>query len=86
VEQAAAEWISAGRLEYYLWDDKRLRLTTALATLGMSRNSATPPTVELDDEARAFLDAPPSASPLPKRVNGVAAPARSPCSRPWCCW
>ncbi|MGH3807075.1 MAG: TIR domain-containing protein [Pseudonocardiaceae bacterium] len=55
VEQAAAEWISAGRLEYYLWDDKRL--TTALATLGMNRNSPTPPTVELDDEARAFLDA-----------------------------
>ncbi len=60
VEQAAAEWNSADRPEHYLWDDKRL--TTALATLGMadddgSRNSATPPTVELDDQARAFLDA-----------------------------
>ncbi len=60
VEQAAAEWNSAGQPEHYLWDDKRL--TTALATLGMagdggSRNSATPPIVELDDQARAFLDA-----------------------------
>ena len=29
VEQAAAEWTSAGRCEHYLWDDKRL--TTAEA-------------------------------------------------------
>jgi hypothetical protein len=60
VEQAAAEWNSAGQPEHYLWDDKRL--TTALATLGMagddsSRNSAAPSIVELDDQARAFLDA-----------------------------
>ncbi len=59
VEQAAAEWTSAGQPEHYLWDDKRL--TATLATLGMagdgSRNPATPSLVELDDEARAFLDA-----------------------------
>jgi energy-coupling factor transporter ATP-binding protein EcfA2 len=60
VEQAAAEWTSAGRPEHYLWDDKRL--TTTLATLGMTsdgdhHNPATPPIVELDDDARAFLDA-----------------------------
>ncbi|MGH3918548.1 MAG: TIR domain-containing protein, partial [Pseudonocardiaceae bacterium] len=60
VEQAAAEWNNADRPEHYLWDDKRL--TAALATLGMagdggSRNPAAAPIVELDDEARAFLDA-----------------------------
>jgi type II secretory pathway predicted ATPase ExeA len=58
VEQAAAEWNSVDRPEHYLWDDKRL--TATLATLGMTghgRNPATPPIVELDDEARAFLDA-----------------------------
>ncbi|MGH3711567.1 MAG: TIR domain-containing protein, partial [Pseudonocardiaceae bacterium] len=60
VEQAAAEWTSADRPEHYLWDDKRL--TATLTTLGMAgngghSNSAAPPTVELDDEARAFLDA-----------------------------
>ncbi|MGH3692672.1 MAG: TIR domain-containing protein [Pseudonocardiaceae bacterium] len=60
VEQAAAEWHSAGRPEYYLWDDKRL--TTTLTTLGMagddgSPNPTTQPIVELDDEAREFLDA-----------------------------
>ena len=60
VEQAAAEWNSADRPEHYLWDDKRL--TTTLATLGMSsdgshRNPAAPRPVELNDEAQAFLDA-----------------------------
>jgi WD domain, G-beta repeat len=61
VEQAAAEWTSAGQPEHYLWDDKRL--TATLATLGIvgdgdHRNlTAPPPLVELDDEARAFLDA-----------------------------
>ena len=60
VEQAAAEWTNAGQPEHYLWDDKRL--TTALATLGMadddgSRNPVTSSLVELDDQARAFLDA-----------------------------
>ncbi|MDQ3764789.1 MAG: TIR domain-containing protein [Actinomycetota bacterium] len=60
VEQATVEWTSADRSEHYLWDDKRL--TTALATLGMtdddgSHNPATPPIIELDDQARAFLDA-----------------------------
>ncbi|MGH3700582.1 MAG: TIR domain-containing protein, partial [Pseudonocardiaceae bacterium] len=60
VEQAAAEWTSADRPDHYLWDDKRL--TTTRAMLGMTgndghRNPAVPPIVELDDEARAFLDA-----------------------------
>jgi type II secretory pathway predicted ATPase ExeA len=60
VEQAAAEWNSAGRPEHYLWNHERL--TAALTTWGMARNgsscnSAVPPIVELDDEARAFLDA-----------------------------
>ena len=60
VEQAAAEWTSADRPEHYLWDDKRL--TATLATLGMTgdgghRNPPAPPIVELDDEARVFLDA-----------------------------
>lgn len=46
------------RSEYYLWDAERL--TTTLATLGMAgdgRNPATSPLVDLDDGARAFLDA-----------------------------
>jgi WD40 repeat protein len=59
VEQAAAEWTSADRPEHYLWDDKRL--TATLATLGMTTNGDHPnpaaPIVDLDDEARAFLDA-----------------------------
>jgi hypothetical protein len=45
VEQAAAEWTSAGRPEHYLWDDKRL--TATQTTLGMTdhsdHNPATPP-------------------------------------------
>ncbi|MGH3839463.1 MAG: WD40 repeat domain-containing protein, partial [Pseudonocardiaceae bacterium] len=60
VEQAATDWNSAGGLEHYLWDDKRL--TTALTTLEIagdssSRNPAATPIVELDNEALAFLDA-----------------------------
>ncbi len=60
VEQAAADWNSAGQLEHYLWDDKRL--ATTLTTLGIagdggSRNPAAPPIVELDDKILAFLDA-----------------------------
>ncbi len=60
VEQAAADWNSAGRPEHYLWDDKRLTVTAT--TLGMtsgngSRNPTASPIVELDDEAQAFLDA-----------------------------
>ncbi len=60
VEQASAEWNSAGRAEHYLWDDKRL--TATLTTLGMAGNDghsnpAAPPIVELDEEAREFLDA-----------------------------
>ncbi|MGH3719564.1 MAG: TIR domain-containing protein [Pseudonocardiaceae bacterium] len=60
VEQAAAEWTSAGRPEHYLWDNERL--TSTLSTVGMTRadggrDPAGPPRVELDDEALAFLDA-----------------------------
>ncbi len=59
VEQAAAEWNSAGRLEHYLWDAERL--TATVTTLGITgestHNPATTPIVELDDQARAFLDA-----------------------------
>ncbi|MDQ3764379.1 MAG: TIR domain-containing protein [Actinomycetota bacterium] len=59
VEQAAAEWVSVGRSEHYLWDDERL--TATLTTLGMSgdgtkRNPDAPPRVELDDDALTFLD------------------------------
>ncbi|MGH3708786.1 MAG: TIR domain-containing protein, partial [Pseudonocardiaceae bacterium] len=56
VEQAATEWTSAGQPEHYLWDAKRL--TATLATLGMTGDlsSCAPPIVELDDQARAFLD------------------------------
>jgi hypothetical protein len=59
VEQAAAEWTSAGRPVHYLWDAERL--TATRATLGMTDDSnhdpAASPLVELDDQARAFLDA-----------------------------
>jgi hypothetical protein len=58
VEQAAAEWTSAGHSEHYLWDDKRL--TATLSTLGMTidrSDPARPPLVELDEQARAFLAA-----------------------------
>ncbi|MGH3772064.1 MAG: TIR domain-containing protein, partial [Pseudonocardiaceae bacterium] len=58
VEQAAAEWHSNGRPEHYLWDDKRL--TATRITLGMTgdsnRTPAAPPLVELDEQARMFLD------------------------------
>ncbi len=59
VEQAAAEWHSAGRPEHYLWDQERLTATrTTLAMAGDgNRNPATPPIIELDDEALVFLDA-----------------------------
>jgi hypothetical protein len=59
VEQAATEWSNAGRAEHYLWDDKRL--TATRSTLGMvsdsDRNPAPVSVVELDQQARAFLDA-----------------------------
>ena len=58
VEQAAAEWYSAGRPEHYLWDDQRL--TATLNTLWMTdddRSGTASPVVELDNEALAFLDA-----------------------------
>jgi type II secretory pathway predicted ATPase ExeA len=62
VEQAAAEWTSAGRPEHYLWDDKRL--TATLVTLGRAsegtrhnHNPVAPSIVAIDDQARAFLDA-----------------------------
>ncbi|MGH3698397.1 MAG: TIR domain-containing protein, partial [Pseudonocardiaceae bacterium] len=59
VEQAAAEWTTAGQPENYLWDGKRL--TATLSTLkmaddGTSHHPPPPPLVELDDEALAFLD------------------------------
>jgi WD40 repeat protein/energy-coupling factor transporter ATP-binding protein EcfA2 len=56
VEQAADEWISAGRVEHFLWDAKRL--TATLATLGMAgHNNSTPLIVPLDDDALGFLKA-----------------------------
>jgi WD40 repeat protein/energy-coupling factor transporter ATP-binding protein EcfA2 len=64
VEQAAAEWSTAGRPEHYLWDEKRL--TATLVSLGIARNGsnynhnyncAASPIVALDNEARAFLHA-----------------------------
>ncbi len=59
VEQAAAEWNSAGQSEHYLWDEERL--ATSVETLGMDgsgrRDVVTPLIVELNDEALAFLDA-----------------------------
>jgi WD40 repeat protein len=60
VEQAAAEWDSAGQSEHYLWDDERLTATvTTLGTTddGGNRDFAAAPIVELDEEAGAFLDA-----------------------------
>jgi hypothetical protein len=59
VEQAAADWTSAGRPAHYLWDADRLIATRT--TLGMTGDSGRNPTasavVELDVEALAFLDA-----------------------------
>ncbi|MDQ3763857.1 MAG: WD40 repeat domain-containing protein, partial [Actinomycetota bacterium] len=60
VEQAAADWYSAGRSEHYLWDQERLTATrTTLAMAGDSSHNpaAPPPIVKLDDQAHAFLDA-----------------------------
>ncbi len=60
VEGAAAEWTSAGRPESYLWDADRLvatRTTLGMTGEGEDRNPAAAAVVELDDEARAFLDA-----------------------------
>ncbi|MGH3821138.1 MAG: WD40 repeat domain-containing protein, partial [Pseudonocardiaceae bacterium] len=59
VEQAAAEWTTAGRPTHYLWDGTRL--TATLSTLRMAGDGTShhPPAqhlVELDDEALAFLD------------------------------
>jgi WD40 repeat protein/type II secretory pathway predicted ATPase ExeA len=61
VEQAAAEWTSAGRPEHYLWDDKRL--TATQVTLGMTSEGSShthhpvAPIVSLDAQAQKFLDA-----------------------------
>jgi WD40 repeat protein len=61
VEQAAAEWINAGRAEHFLWEAERL--TTALNTLGLPAGhpdpatSRTEPIVDLTSEARSFLTA-----------------------------
>jgi hypothetical protein len=84
VEQAAVDWSSAGRSQHYLWEDERL--TAARATLGIARNGShnpdAPPVVDLDDQARAFLDATGQRITPRRSVNGVAAPAPSPCCRP----
>ena len=55
VEQAASDWSSNGRPVHYLWDDERL--TTTRTTLGLNGDPAALSLVELDDQARAFLDA-----------------------------
>ena len=60
VEQAAAEWNSAGQSEHYLWDEERLAATVRI--LGMTNDGGgldivTPPIVDVDNEALAFLEA-----------------------------
>jgi WD40 repeat protein len=59
VEQAAADWENAGRSEHYLWDEERL--TATVTALEMTDGDGTPRSAgilaELDDQARAFLDA-----------------------------
>ena len=60
VEQAAAEWNSAGQSEHYLWEEERLTATVKI--LGMTNDGGgldivTPPIVDVDNEAFAFLDA-----------------------------
>ena len=60
VEQAAAEWYSAGQSEHYLWDEERLAATVKI--LGMTNDGGgldivTPPIVDVDNEALAFLEA-----------------------------
>ena len=60
VEQAAAEWNSAGQSEHYLWDEERLAATVKI--LGMTNDGGgldivTPPIVDVDNEALAFLEA-----------------------------
>jgi energy-coupling factor transporter ATP-binding protein EcfA2 len=58
VEQAAADWNSAGRPAHYRWDAERLTATrTTLGIPGGSGNPTAPPMVDFDDEALAFLDA-----------------------------
>jgi WD40 repeat protein len=59
-EQAAAEWYSAGQSEHYLWDEERLAATVKI--LGMTNDGGgldivTPPIVDVDNEALAFLEA-----------------------------
>jgi hypothetical protein len=60
VEQAAAEWNSAGQSEHYLWDEERLSATVKI--LGMTNDGGeldivTSPIVDVDNEALAFLEA-----------------------------
>jgi WD40 repeat protein/type II secretory pathway predicted ATPase ExeA len=60
VEQAAADWNSAGRSKHYLWDAERLTATlTTLGRTGAAGNChpGAPLSVELDADALAFLDA-----------------------------
>jgi len=59
VELAATEWNSADRPEYYLWDAERLTVTLAVLGMAGDGDSRDPArlSVELDEEARAFLDA-----------------------------
>lgn len=76
VEQAAAEWTSAGRAKHYLWDDKRLTAArSALRTTDDSdRNPAMPPLVELDDQGRRFSRPTPSVSTPSSNVTGAPHP------------
>ncbi len=60
VEQAAADWNSAGRPEHYLWDQERLAVTRTALRMARDGGDGSPVAsaiVELDDEALAFLDA-----------------------------
>jgi WD40 repeat protein len=60
VEQAAAEWYSAGQSEHYLWDEERLAATVKILGITNDRGGldiVTPPIVDVDNEAVAFLEA-----------------------------
>lgn len=62
IEQAAAEWTSAGRPEHYLWDDKRLTATLVALGIASNNDSHSPnptasPIIALDEGAHEFLNA-----------------------------
>jgi WD40 repeat protein len=60
VEQAAAEWFTAGRTDGYLWDDERHTATALALGLPDGDGDGEPPValpVELDPRAREFLAA-----------------------------